>query len=159
MADALIRIVDFKTGRRVPRSTGELPSAHVRQMAAYTAALETIFPGRQVEATLLYTSGPVIWTVPDAMLAADGGALVTDAPQVNSVRPAEQAAQVDLAAVAAARSSLRAKLERNRKIRFTNFDPLSTGSGIVHDNADNQFAVQWEDSFITPEDAPPHTGA
>ena len=62
-------------------------------------------------------------------------------------------------ALAAARSSLRAKLERNRKIRFTNFDPLSTGSGIVHDNADNQFAVQWEDSFITPEDAPPHAGA
>jgi hypothetical protein len=102
-------------------------------------------------------------TVPDAMRAADGSALVAEAPQVSSVKPveqgAQQGAQVDLAAITAARSSLRAKLERNRKIRFTNFDPLSTGSGIVHDNADNQFAVQWEDSFITPEDAPPHVGA
>ena len=98
-------------------------------------------------------------TVPDTMRAADGSALVADAPPVDAVVRAGQAAQVDLAAVAAARSSLRAKLERNRKIRFTNFDPLSTGSGIVHDNADNQFAVQWEDSFITPEDAPPHAGA
>jgi hypothetical protein len=70
-----------------------------------------------------------------------------------------QAAHVDMAAMAAARSSLQAKLERNRKIRFTNFDPLSTGSGIVHDNADHHFAVQWEDSFIMPEEAPPSGGA
>ncbi|CAN7624377.1 DUF2726 domain-containing protein [Polaromonas sp. LjRoot131] len=87
-------------------------------------------------------------TVPDTMRAADGGALVADAQQV------EQAAHVDMAAMAAARSSLRAKLERNRKIRFTNFDPLSTGSGIVHDEADHQFAAPWEDSFITPDDIP-----
>jgi hypothetical protein len=87
-------------------------------------------------------------TVPDTMRAADGGALVADAQHV------EHAAHVDMAAMAAARSSLRAKLERNRKIRFTNFDPLSTGSGIVHDEADNQFAVPWEDSFITPDDIP-----
>jgi hypothetical protein len=79
-------------------------------------------------------------TVPDTMRAADGGALVADAQHV------------DMTAVAAARSSLQAKLERNRKIRFTNFDPLSTGSGIVHDDADHNFAVQWEDSFITPEE-------
>ena len=93
-------------------------------------------------------------TVPDTMRAADGSALaVADAPRV------EQAKQVDMAAMAEARSILRAKLERNRKIRFTNFDPLSTGSGIVHDNTDHQFAVQWEDSFITPEDAPPQDGA
>ena len=87
-------------------------------------------------------------TVPDTMRAADGGALVADAHQ------AEHAAHVDMGTMAAARSSLRAKLERNRKIRFTNFDPLSTGSGIVHDEADNQFAVPWEDSFITPDDIP-----
>jgi hypothetical protein len=98
-------------------------------------------------------------TVPDTMRSADGSALVAEAPPVSSLKPVEQAAQVDLAAITAARSSLRAKLERNRKIRFTNFDPLSTGSGIVHDNADHQFAVQWEDSFITPEDAPPPAGA
>jgi hypothetical protein len=87
-------------------------------------------------------------TVPDTMRAADGGALVAEAQQV------EQLDRVDMAAMAAARSSLRAKLERNRKIRFTNFDPLSTGSGIVHDEADHQFAVPWEDSFITPDDQP-----
>ncbi|SFU84177.1 Protein of unknown function [Polaromonas sp. YR568] len=79
-------------------------------------------------------------TVPDTMRAADGAALATEAKHV------------DMTAMAAARSSLQAKLERNRKIRFTNFDPLSTGSGIVHDDAEHHFAVQWEDSFITPEE-------
>lgn len=79
-------------------------------------------------------------TVPDTMRAADGGALVADAQHV------------DMTAMAAARSSLQAKLERNRKIRFTNFDPLSTGSGIVHDDAEHHFAVQWEDSFINPDE-------
>jgi ATP-dependent helicase/nuclease subunit A len=32
-------------------------------MAAYVAALEVIFPGRRVEAALLYTSGPKIIAV------------------------------------------------------------------------------------------------
>ncbi|MBW8722844.1 MAG: hypothetical protein JF626_13565, partial [Polaromonas sp.] len=88
-------------------------------------------------------------TVPDTMRAADGSALVADAQRV------------DMTTMAAARSSLQAKLERNRKIRFTNFDPLSTGSGIVHDDAEHHFAVQWEDSFITPEEpqAPNGTNA
>ncbi|AYQ26741.1 MULTISPECIES: DUF2726 domain-containing protein [unclassified Polaromonas] len=79
-------------------------------------------------------------TVPDTMRAADGATLVADAQHV------------DMTAMAAARSSLQAKLERNRKIRFTNFDPLSTGSGIVHDDGEHHFAVQWEDSFINPEE-------
>ena len=79
-------------------------------------------------------------TVPDAMRSANGAPL-KDAPQAS-----------DLSAIAAARSSLQAKLERNRKIRFTNFDPLSTGSGIVQDNPDHEFAVQWEDSFIMSEE-------
>ena len=64
-----IRIVDFKTGRAVPRSTAELPPSHLRQMAAYVAALEVIFPGRAIEATLLYTSGPLLHQLAPDMLA------------------------------------------------------------------------------------------
>ncbi|MGH8856944.1 MAG: DUF2726 domain-containing protein [Polaromonas sp.] len=85
-------------------------------------------------------------TVPDTMRSASGVAL-------------EERPEIDMTAVAAARNSLQAKLERNRRIRFTNFDPLSTSSGIVQDNADHGFAVQWEDSFITPEDVQPPDGA
>ena len=51
-------VVDFKTGRRVPADAASAPEHHLRQMAAYAAALAAIFPGRRIEAGLLYTSGP-----------------------------------------------------------------------------------------------------
>jgi ATP-dependent helicase/nuclease subunit A len=70
-----VRLVDFKTGRRVPARLEELPEAHVAQMAGYVAALRTVFPGRAVEAALLYTAGPTLWTVPEAMLAAHDATL------------------------------------------------------------------------------------
>ncbi|WP_157219662.1 double-strand break repair helicase AddA [Flavisphingomonas formosensis] len=64
-----IRVVDFKTGRRVPADAMEVPAAHLRQMAAYAAALAVIFPGKPVDAALLYTAGPVLIPLPDVLLA------------------------------------------------------------------------------------------
>jgi ATP-dependent helicase/nuclease subunit A len=58
-----IRVVDFKTGRRVPTHVDAIPRHHLAQMAAYVAALGVIFPGRTVEAALLYTSGPKLFTL------------------------------------------------------------------------------------------------
>ncbi|MCU6452819.1 double-strand break repair helicase AddA [Sphingomonas sp. A2-49] len=63
-----IRVVDFKTGRRAPASIDEVPSYHLDQMAAYAAALATIFPDRQVEAALLYTAGPRLFVLDRDML-------------------------------------------------------------------------------------------
>ena len=65
----LVQLVDFKTGRIVPFSPQDVPLAHIRQMAAYTAALQVIFPGRRIEACLLYTGAPRLITVPAALLA------------------------------------------------------------------------------------------
>ncbi|MDO7842771.1 double-strand break repair helicase AddA [Sphingomonas immobilis] len=53
-----IRVIDFKTGRHAPATAADAPPYHLRQMAAYVAALGVIFPGRTVEAALLYTAGP-----------------------------------------------------------------------------------------------------
>jgi len=64
-----VRLVDFKTGQSVPGSAAAIAVPHLRQMAAYVAALEVIFPGRQVEAALLYTAGPVLHVLPEALLA------------------------------------------------------------------------------------------
>ena len=64
-----VQLVDFKTGRIAPMSVEEIPLAHVRQMAAYTAALEVIFPYRRIEAGLLYTSAPRLITLPADLLA------------------------------------------------------------------------------------------
>ena len=66
---AVIRVVDFKTGRAVPSSPAQVPAAHLRQMAHYVAALEVIFADRPVEAALLYTSGPVLHSLGPELLA------------------------------------------------------------------------------------------
>ena len=52
-----ISVIDFKTGR-VPETDADIPTAHRAQMHAYAEALRVIFPGRQIQASLLYTSGP-----------------------------------------------------------------------------------------------------
>jgi len=64
-----IRLVDFKTARRPPATLADVPVAILRQMAAYAAALAGTYPGRTVEAALLYTQTPVLIEVPDAVLA------------------------------------------------------------------------------------------
>jgi ATP-dependent helicase/nuclease subunit A len=68
VTDDAVLIVDFKTGRRVPRSPDACPLPHLRQMAAYQAVLRIIFPDRTVQAALLYTSGPAMHRLPDALL-------------------------------------------------------------------------------------------
>jgi ATP-dependent helicase/nuclease subunit A len=64
-----VLVVDFKTGLRVPADAAAVPVYYLRQMAAYVAALRVVFPGRSVEAALLFTEGPRLITLPDALLA------------------------------------------------------------------------------------------
>ena len=52
-----VSVIDFKTGR-VPATDADIPNGHRAQMAAYAEALQVIFPGRRVSASLLYTTGP-----------------------------------------------------------------------------------------------------
>ncbi|MCP3729184.1 double-strand break repair helicase AddA [Sphingomonas sp. MG17] len=64
-----VLVVDFKTGRRAPASLDEVPPYHVKQMAAYVAALAVVFPGRRITAGLLYTAGPELFELPEALIA------------------------------------------------------------------------------------------
>jgi ATP-dependent helicase/nuclease subunit A len=50
-----VLVVDYKTGR-APESEDQIPAAHRIQMQAYSDALSTIFPGREVKSALLYTA-------------------------------------------------------------------------------------------------------
>ena len=70
VGEDVVRLVDFKTGRRVPDAADAVPQHHLRQMAAYAAALAVIFPGRRIEAALLYTAGPRLIALDRAVLAA-----------------------------------------------------------------------------------------
>jgi ATP-dependent helicase/nuclease subunit A len=63
-----ILVADFKTGRRAPATLDEIPVPHLRQMSAYVEALKVIFPGRPIEAKLLYTAAPVLFDLPAALL-------------------------------------------------------------------------------------------
>jgi len=70
VTDTAVLVVDFKTGRRAPAGLDRLPEHHVRQMAAYVAALGAIFPHLPVRAGLLYTAGPVLFELSDELIAA-----------------------------------------------------------------------------------------
>lgn len=66
----VVTVIDYKTGRRVPGSADAVAPAYLRQMAAYRDALAAIFPGRRVEAALLYTAAPRLIRLADALLDA-----------------------------------------------------------------------------------------
>jgi ATP-dependent helicase/nuclease subunit A len=55
--EASVSVIDFKTGK-VPATDADVPNSHRAQMSAYAEALQVIFPGRRVSASLLYTAGP-----------------------------------------------------------------------------------------------------
>ena len=65
-----ILVADFKTARRPPENLDEVPRSTLAQMAAYVAALEVIYPGRAVDACVLYTQVPRLIALPEAVLAA-----------------------------------------------------------------------------------------
>ena len=65
-----VQLIDFKTGRSVPRTAAEVAPYHLRQMAAYVAALQRIFPGRTISAGLLYTHDATLIELPPELLAA-----------------------------------------------------------------------------------------
>ncbi len=69
-----ITVVDFKTTRRPPLSAENIPSAALKQMAAYVAVIEKIYPDRPVRAALFYTQTPELLEIsPDAIaLQKDG---------------------------------------------------------------------------------------
>jgi ATP-dependent helicase/nuclease subunit A len=69
VGETTVDIIDFKTGRRVPATPAHCPPQHLRQMAAYAAVLQGIFPDHEIRAALLYSEGPVLHRLPPDLLA------------------------------------------------------------------------------------------
>jgi ATP-dependent helicase/nuclease subunit A len=76
VTEHFVHVVDFKTGRTVPPDATAVPRAHLRQMAAYSAALAAIFPNREIRVSLLYSAGPRLIDLPDRLLAPHKPGLV-----------------------------------------------------------------------------------
>ncbi|HMF67559.1 MAG TPA: PD-(D/E)XK nuclease family protein, partial [Phyllobacterium sp.] len=66
-----VLIVDYKTNRPPPSSLANVPDAYIAQLALYRQLLEPLYPGKTVEAALLFTEGPHLIDIPaDAMRKA-----------------------------------------------------------------------------------------
>jgi len=64
----VITIIDYKTGRHPPKSSAEIPSGYLRQMALYRAVMGQIYPGKSIRSLLLWTVGPMVMKLDDAVL-------------------------------------------------------------------------------------------
>jgi ATP-dependent helicase/nuclease subunit A len=66
---ARVLVVDFKTNRPSPDRIEAADPAYLRQMALYVAVLGEVFPGRRIEAAIVWTDGPKLMPVPEFLIA------------------------------------------------------------------------------------------
>lgn len=65
-----VLVADFKTNRPSPARIEDADPAYLRQMAIYAAVLADVFPGRAIEAALVWTDGPKLMPIPENLLAS-----------------------------------------------------------------------------------------
>jgi len=70
-----VLVVDFKTNRPAPDEIEDADFAYKMQMAVYVAVLAEVFPGRKIEAALVWTDGPKLMAVPENIIAETLAAL------------------------------------------------------------------------------------
>ena len=68
VTEEAVSVIDFKTNRPPPKTEAQVDPRYLRQMAAYRNALREIYPDRPVRAVLLWTLGPRLMTLSDAIL-------------------------------------------------------------------------------------------
>ena len=75
VTEGRVTVVDYKTTRRPPLGLDDIARSTRAQMAAYVAALEAIYPGREVVAGVLYTQTPQLFELSEDLLAPHKAAL------------------------------------------------------------------------------------
>lgn len=63
-----VLVADYKTG--VPRALADAPAAYLAQMALYRAVLAPLWPQKTLRMLLIWTSGPLVVALDDAILDA-----------------------------------------------------------------------------------------
>jgi ATP-dependent helicase/nuclease subunit A len=66
--DDSIFVLDYKTNRNPPGSVKYLHQNYVKQMAAYKAALEKIYPGKEIICALIWTAIPMVMYIDNDIL-------------------------------------------------------------------------------------------
>ena len=73
VTDDEVLILDFKTNRPPPAREDDVAQVYLAQMALYRAGAQRVFPGRRIVCGLVFTDGPRLLRLSDALLdAADG---------------------------------------------------------------------------------------
>ena len=78
VADDRVLVVDFKTNRPAPARIEDADPAYLRQMALYWAVLREVFPGRKIEAALVWTDGPKLMPIPEILMTKALAALLAN---------------------------------------------------------------------------------
>lgn len=68
VTDAQVLVLDFKTNRPPPETVEGVAQVYLNQMAAYRALLQARWPDKVVRCALLWTDGPRLMELPDAIL-------------------------------------------------------------------------------------------
>jgi ATP-dependent helicase/nuclease subunit A len=63
-----VLVVDYKTDGVVPDRVDDVPAAYIAQLALYRAVLTRIYPGKNVRAALIFTTGPLLLEIPASTL-------------------------------------------------------------------------------------------
>jgi ATP-dependent helicase/nuclease subunit A len=70
ITDKLVLVLDFKTNRPAPLNEVQVPKLYLAQMALYRAAAAKIFPKKRIVCGLIFTDGPRLLQLSDAILDA-----------------------------------------------------------------------------------------
>ena len=63
VAPEVVTVVDFKSNAAIPTRVEDVPEGYLRQIGAYAAALEAIYPGRRIETAILWTREPQLMRI------------------------------------------------------------------------------------------------
>ena len=61
-------LIDYKTNRNPPSDAGGIPAVYYRQMAAYRAVLNKMYPDKSISCFILWTEGPSLIRLDDGLL-------------------------------------------------------------------------------------------
>jgi ATP-dependent helicase/nuclease subunit A len=79
-----VLVVDFKTNRPSPDRIEQADHPYLVQMAVYAAVLRAIFPGRRIEAALVWTDGPKLMPIPENLLVKTLTGLTADVDRLSA---------------------------------------------------------------------------
>lgn len=68
VTETRVLVADFKTNRPAPARIEDADETYFAQLGAYAALLAEIYPGRAIEAALIWTEGPRLMPVPTELM-------------------------------------------------------------------------------------------